>query len=132
MTIQTQLMEQYIDNLGGVLSQSTVNVLPPEVAKQLPQLAIEKDLPPILHNKHTTLASATLVEGLLFLLVQRIRSPGYGKALKTMGLEDHHQWYQDSRKLVAGRIVRFEIDLASRFDPCQRGGEQQPKHQQQQ
>jgi len=27
------LMEQYIDRLGEVLSLSTVNVLPPEVAK---------------------------------------------------------------------------------------------------
>jgi len=33
LAVQTQLMEQYIDRLGEVLSLSTVNVLPPEVAK---------------------------------------------------------------------------------------------------
>jgi regulator of protease activity HflC (stomatin/prohibitin superfamily) len=33
LAVETQLMEQYIDKLGEVLSLSTVNVLPPEVAK---------------------------------------------------------------------------------------------------
>lgn len=63
----------------------------PRVARILPSLPLEHDLPAVLRHNSTTLEDASLVRGLLLLLVTRPWSVEYSRDLSSMGLVDRYQ-----------------------------------------